>query len=275
MTVAVLITSFNRKDLTFKCIHTLNKFLKDCSIYLVDDNSTDGTKELVASNFSNVKIINGNGNLFWSRGMRLAWLSALKDYDYDFYLWLNDDVVLYDCFFDELFWCLNFKNGNAVVSGLIEDFNSNIIYGGFTKNKDLVQTSNLPIDIKFMNGNVVLVSKEVVSKIGVIDPIFHHDLGDVDYGLRALKSGISVVSTRVPVGLGSKNISSRIRKDNLNIFSRFKFLYSPLGSPPFINLYFRVKHFGVFNAIVYFVYLHLINSFPDLLFHKVIRRFKY
>lgn len=56
-----------------------------------------------------------------------------------------------------------------------------------------------------MNGNVVLVPKSVVDKIGIINPIYHHDLGDVDYGLTAQENGIKVYATRIPIASGYSN----------------------------------------------------------------------
>lgn len=46
--------------------------------------------------FPAVHVINGDGNLYWSGGMRKAWDVAAKTHDYDYYLWFNDDAVLYE-----------------------------------------------------------------------------------------------------------------------------------------------------------------------------------
>ena len=42
-----------------------------------------------------------------------------------------------------------------------------------------------------MNGNVVLISRAVVQRVGNIDPAFQQ-MGDYDYGLRARAAGCSV-----------------------------------------------------------------------------------
>ena len=43
MKIAVLLTSFNRKEKTKECLQSLYKILSELDVYLVDDNSTDGT----------------------------------------------------------------------------------------------------------------------------------------------------------------------------------------------------------------------------------------
>lgn len=263
--LAVLLTCHNRINKTRACLNSLKNVQTrhKIGIFITDDASTDGTSDMIKKEFPNVHLLKGDGNLFWSRGMYTAWKEALKD-DFDYYLWLNDDVVLYPYFLDELFDTLQKVGGEAIVSGLIEDKDkTEIIYGGFDKQKRIVHSSETPSSITFMNGNVVLITKTIVDSIGIIDPLYHHDLGDVDYGLRALDAGFKVVATCVPVAYGYKNNYCRVRKWNSTLIGRFRRLYCPLGSNPYINFYFRRKHFGFLDAISYWGYLHFINILPD------------
>lgn len=263
MKTAAILTCFNRKEKTLQCLRSLFQVLPNCTVFLVDDASTDGTKEAIKEMFPNVNIIQGNGNLFWSRGMYTAWKEAIKG-NFDYYLWLNDDIKLYTFFFDELMSCMSLGNNNCIISGLIENFEKNqILYGGSDANKQLIQPNEKLQEITFMNGNVVLVPQSVVKKIGIIDPVYHHDLGDVDYGLRAIENGIKVYATRKPIAAGYSNDFCRVRKWNTTLKKRFQKLYSPLGSNPRINFYFRKKHFGFINACVYIIFLYTLNILPD------------
>lgn len=269
MKIAALLTCFNRKDKTLNCLKSLFRIIPTCNIYLVDDCSTDGTSEAIRQIYPQIKIIQGNGNLFWSRGMYTAWKEALHK-DYDYYLWVNDDVELYDNFFDELMECEKWGNKKCVISGLIENLDkTQIIYGGCDKQRNLIQESNQPQEITYMNGNLVLIPRDIVQNVGIIDYHFHHDLGDVDYGLMVIKKGYKVLSTRKVVGRSDSTAMCRVRLWNTNIFHRFKRLYSPLGSNPNIAFYFRKKHYGFINALVYWIYLHIINIIPDALIIKL------
>ena len=264
MRLAAILTCHNRKDKTMKCLNSLFSVESDCDVFLTDDGCDDGTPQAVVEKFPNVRIIKGNGSLFWSRGMYTAWVEAVKG-KYDFYLWLNDDIELYPNFIDILFESYNLAGKNCIVSGLIGNIHNKteILYGGSDKDKKLIGISKSPQNITFMNGNVVLVPKFAVNKIGILDPKFHHDLGDVDYGLTANENGIRVVTTTSIVALGYPNNHCRIRKWNTNIFKRFKILNSPLGSPVKINFYFRQKHFGLSNAIAFCLYEIVLNLLPD------------
>jgi len=261
--IAVLLTCFNRKSTTLRCLERLFILNHDVDVYLVDDNSTDGTSLAIEDQFPQVNIIKGSGNLFWNRGMHLAWMHA-EEKEYSHFLWLNDDVILYDNSFSEILDCSRLFNDGAIISGIIESHDGGeILYGGTDKNKKILKISSDPQIIRNMNGNVVLIPISVFNILGNLDPVFHHDLGDVDYGLRAARCGVGVYSTRVAIGSGDKNYICRVRLWDSNLLKRFHRLYSPLGSNPKINFYFRRKNFGLINASAYFLYIHLINLIPD------------
>ena len=263
--IAVLLTCFNRKQKTINCLTHLFKLKSDLDVYLVDDGSTDGTSKAVLNEFPQVNLINGSGNLFWNKGMHLAWDHAAKN-DYDYYLWLNDDVIIYENCLDELFSCAKLTENKAIISGIIETSDKkDILYGGYDSNKNLIKPNGQLNSVRNMNGNVVIVPKEVYKVLGNLDIHYHHDLGDVDYGLRAQNNGIGVFTTRVAIASGEKNDICRVRQNNTTISKRFKKLYSPLGANPKIIFYYRNKYFGFINAVCYFAFLHFINIIPDKL----------
>jgi len=263
--IAVLLTCFNRKEKTINCLNQLFKLKSDLDVYLVDDGSTDSTGDAVLLEFPQVNLIIGSGNLFWNRGMHLAWEHADKN-DYDYYLWLNDDVIIYENCFDELFSCTELTENKSIISGIIETSDKkDTLYGGYDSNMNLIKPNGELNSIRNMNGNVVIVPKEVYKVLGNLDIHYHHDLGDVDYGLRAQNNGIGVFTTRVAIASGDKNDICRVRQNNTTISKRFKKLYSPLGANPKIIFYYRNKYFGFINAVCYFAFLHFINIIPDKL----------
>lgn len=258
-------TFHNRKALTLKCLDSLFSAMQiPFDVYACDDGSTDGTAGAILGRYSKVHVIKGDGTLYWNRGMLCAWKAAAS-IGYQYYLWLNDDTILHDDFWNELSECSSLVGGKCVVSGLVQEAaTGQIIYGGTDHSRGTIQRSAIPTDIEHMNGNVVLVPNEIVQVVGLLDPNLHHDLGDVDYGLRVRKAGFRVVSTRHAIADGVRNDFCRVRKWGTNLKGRFTFLFSPLGGNPRVNVYFRKKHYGWGNAYAYSAYLLLLNLLPDV-----------
>lgn len=263
MRTAALLTCHNRKEKTRKCLSSLLSVGADFDVYVVDDGSTDGTYEMIRHCFPKVNIIRGNGDLYWSRGMHAAMKEAVKK-DYDFYIWLNDDVELMHFFWDELKMCSESYSGKSIVSGLVGcSGRDGVLYGGYDDANHLLQETGETQNIKYMNGNVVLIPRTAVRKIGIIDPVYHHDLGDVDYGLTAQEHGIKVITTKRIIAFGHPNHYCRVRKWGVSLIERFAHLNHPLGSPILTNFYFRKKHFGLLHAFAFCSFLIVLNILPD------------
>ncbi|MEQ8468167.1 glycosyltransferase family 2 protein [Coleofasciculus sp. E1-EBD-02] len=204
---AVLMTCHNRKPKTLSCLAALfNQILPrevKLDVYLVDDGSTDGTAQAVLQAYPHVKILPGNGNLYWNRGMRKAFAEAMK-YDYDYYLWLNDDTLLYPDALSSLWQTYHHltKQGHekAIIVGSTHHPNTGkLTYGGFGRSTwwhpfkySLVEPGTEPKPADTLNGNCVLIPRAVVQILGNLDPAFSHSIGDTDYGLRAQRQGCSV-----------------------------------------------------------------------------------
>lgn len=279
--IAVLITSFNRKIKTLECLDTL--FKQDGSnqdytltVFLVDDGSTDGTGESVRNLFPNVNVIQGTGDLYWNRGMHLAWQTAeASDIDFDCFLWLNDDVELYPNALKHLLSCSKESDFQSIICGVFEtEKNSQIIsYGGgnllgktYYANK--LHTNKLQI-CNIINGNCVLIPQAVYKQVGLIDALFPHALGDHDYALRAEKKGFKSYTTKKIIGNCSKNPSlPKWCLPEVPLTQRIRTLYSPLGnSHPYYYTIYIYRHFGFFRAFKNYLSIHLRVLFPSLWKH--------
>lgn len=266
MKIAAVLTCYNRKNKTKECLNSLFSQLSDVDVYLTDDGSNDGTSEMILSEFPQVNLFKGDGSLFWCRGMYNSWKEVDND-KYDYILWLNDDILLVEGFLDELILCSKIDGQECIVSGIVADVNnpSNVIYGGRDKNNCLVQPQNPPAEILKMNGNVVLIATSIIKSIGIIDPYFHHDLGDIEYGLRAQKNGIIVRGTTKMVAYGYPNLINRLRKSGVGLIGRFRYLYSPFGFNPNELFYLHAKYYSLTKAVIYYGFEIFYNLLPDFI----------
>ncbi len=205
--IAVLMTCFNRRAKTLACLEALFKQenIEDVQlhVFLVDDGCTDGTGDAVRGNYPDITVLQGDGSLFWNGGMRLAFGEAMKQ-GFDYYLWLNDDTVLYPIALKTLISTsldLQVKQRkDAIVVGSTQDVNNwQLTYGGVTRPVKwrsttfaLISPCDTPVECETMNGNCVLIPYNIVRSVGNLESEFAHAMGDLDYGLRTRYAGFSI-----------------------------------------------------------------------------------
>lgn len=270
--IAVLVTVFNRIEMTIKCLECFNEAtLKtpeiNYEVYLLDDASTDGTNDKISELFPKINLVKGDGSLYWCRGMVRSWEAAAK-YDYDAYILLNNDSYVFQ---DALKTLLNNaleNNYQSIISGAFRSEVTNVsTYGGRLKEDPihLIPNGNLQ-SIELLNGNFVLVPKVIYNSVGMLDPLFHHAIGDYDYGLRAIKKGFKIFLTDQYVGICESHDKIQGCYDiDVPLFERFKIFYSPLGDNPFQRYYFLKRHYSLFTAIKAFLITHMYVVFPSFL----------
>ena len=208
MRIAALMACHNRVNCTTESVRSLKAQTisgSSVDLFLVDDGSSDGTAKAVLDIWPHATILTGDGNLFWCGGVRWAFAEAIRK-DYDFYLWLNDDTMLEQ---DSLARMIDTYRmvaeetcGAAIVVGSTRDPETGLFtYGGWTrfrKPTGLISWRKtpphmeMPLACHTMNGNCVLIPKSVVERIGNLDSAFIHSMGDLDYGLRAIKNGCRI-----------------------------------------------------------------------------------
>lgn len=267
--IAVLLTCHNRRQITLACLDALfaSHLPQDASfqVYLIDDGSVDGTGEAVRRQFPSAQVIEGDGNLYWNGGMRLAFSHAMRA-DYDYYLWLNDDTFLYPDTLSTLVevaeGARRKENKSVIVVGSTQsEPDGKVNHGGIVKwqklNSELVIPSNTPVPCETMYGNCVLIPSGVVQAVGNLDGAFVHSIGDVDYGLRATKAGFKIFVMPGFAGTCSLNpVAGSISDAALSLRLRYRKLLSPTGLPIKSFSTFLWRHYGL-RGVLYGIWVYL------------------
>lgn len=243
--IAVLMTCYNRAGTTLECLRRL--FAQEVpegysfDVWLVDDASPDKTGERVKAAYPQVNVVQGTGKLFWCKGMRLAWSSALQHEEasgerYAYFLWLNDDAQLKpDALMNVLSDCE--EHGGAIVGRFSSDANEKDVSYGLKGGR-------------FMSGNFVLIPRDVMDKVGIIHGGYHHQYGDYDYGLRVLKSGLPLhPSTRI-CGVCPQQPERYSHLAGKNLVQRIRLLWDPRGYDIHDAVLYKFRNFGMFRAML-------------------------
>ena len=265
--IAVLITCHNRREKTLTCLASLFK----CSIpsgysfdvFLVDDGSSDRTDVAVHQNFPEVNVIRGDGNLYWNGGMRLAWKTAAETKFCDFYLWLNDDVILYESAILDLINTYTIVDKKSIIVGTLEGKGNSLTYGGKI-NGELVHPENRLQEVSLFNGNLVLIPNTVYQTVGNLSEEFTHGIADFDYSLRAKAAGIKLYVGATISGRCETNDINIMYDCNYSFLDRLRALYNPKGAPPNEMFVYNSRHKNLLYAIALYISSHLHCLFPIL-----------
>jgi GT2 family glycosyltransferase len=263
-------TCHNRREQSVSCLERLQSqtVKADIEIFLVDDGSTDGTTEAVRDRFPSTHLLQGDGSLYWTGGMRMAMEAAIPG-QFDFYLWLNDDTKLYPDAIARLLQTHEALESRgetpAIIVGSIRDPESGeLTYGGSVRDSRWqplrfrhILIPSEPVKCDVFNGNCVLLPRGAVERTGNLSSSLHHATGDDEYALRAAKSGVSSWVAPGTFGECRRNPVRGTWKDpTIPLWKRYKMLFSVKGQPPIPRLNYYYNHGGPLWFVIYpLVYL--------------------
>ena len=251
--IYVIIPVFNRIDKTLRCLKSLagQTVYNNIKIIIVDDNSSDHTKEIISNQFSNIDIIEGNGNLFWTGSVKFGLNHVLKIHNslHDHVLIINNDIELIPKTL-EILLNESRKNKNSIISPLSVDIRckKKIIKTGtiikswfFNYSKHIYKNCNYNhiekqnIEVDILTHRCVLFPIKTFYIVGLHDAEnFLHYMGDVAYSIRCKYYGFRLILTsKTLVYLDTLNSNDNKKKSvafhlfsirsGLNILCKYKF----------------------------------------------------
>ncbi len=254
--LAVLLTCFNRRETTLRCLAGVHaqRGLDDVtlSVIVVDDGGDDGTSAAIAREFPEVIVVQGDGSLYWTGGMRRADEVGSRTRP-DFLLWLNDDVDLKPDAVRELLDAADATMRRSLIVGTVRDPDTGrASYGGYLQTDKRRPLRMLRVEpngslqpVHTMNGNVVLVPREVRVAVGPLDAGLPHNMADMEYAFRARRAGWEVnVSPSFVGSCAANRDKARWVDPAFPLRERVRALTSPKGLPPRAWLQFTRRHCG-------------------------------
>lgn len=198
--VWIVIPVHNRCAVTERCLACLREIgvLKWAQVLVVDDGSSDGTGQMIEHGFPGVRIVAGDGNLWWSGAIRLGMETAITN-GADCIIWLNDDT-LPEPGSIELLVRMALEKG-AVCGGVSRTPSEDFAYAGGMLQGRWPQRLQLPrggitgpLPVDWLHGNMVAIPASVWRRIGLNESCWmRHTFADIEYTLRAHRAGIPVL----------------------------------------------------------------------------------
>jgi GT2 family glycosyltransferase len=164
--------------------------LPDLCIVVIDDGSTDGTAQAVSSEFPDVEILKGNGNLWWTGAIRAGMAYANRQ-GCDAIFWLNDDCPPAPGSLTKMYE-VSKTWGNAIIGAACYSTETNTLKptGAQGRTRIAAQPGEI-LPVTEMSGHCVCIPGTVIDQIGLPDTQrYPHYHGDSSYTLKATRVGV-------------------------------------------------------------------------------------
>lgn len=270
--LAVIVPTFNRKEVTLQCIRQMNSQGCKLNIYVCDSGSSDGTVE-AACREPNVVVIEVGSSAWWSAAVNRGIEVAISK-GYATVLIVNDDIE----FDGKLIANLLEKHGEhprAIISPLQQSPTGPFLgmrYVGLTKRMEMVRDGESDALVDTTNGCCLLVPTSIFAEVGLIDEVnCPHQYGDTEFQLRAHRLGfLTVACPAIKIAqLGATDYYSRLK-----LGSMFTFAGSPMHFRAYLqfgkSLFGSIGRFMLFGMQYHYGYL---KTLVKALVHVTKRKF--
>lgn len=200
--VHAVIPAHNNKPEVLEVLRCLERQRYEAlGVLLVDDGSTDGTGEEVRQRFPRVRMIHGDGHLWWTGANVVGVADVLtRAKEGDFILLLNNDVSMDDGYVGELVSCSE-RLGRAMVgSTIVDDERRDRMVAGLRLDRGLrlteqtdaavIHRSDFDDQVDVLPGRGTLVPVEVFRRIGTFNRrCLPHYGADYEFSIRAKRAG--------------------------------------------------------------------------------------
>lgn len=217
MLLSIIIVSYNTRELLKKCIKSIYMTYpkNDLEVLVVDNGSSDGSPAMVREEFGDVILIESKENLGFAKANNMAIKKAKGDY----ILLLNPDTIVVEACLDKCVRYMDKHKGIGILGCKV------VLTGGsldlacrrsfptpevsffrmaglsklFPKNKRFARYNltyldeNETYEVDSVVGAFMMVRREVVEQVGMLDEDYFMYGEDIDWCFRAKQAGWKVV----------------------------------------------------------------------------------
>lgn len=229
--IAIIISTYNQEKLAKECLLSLKKktHYKNYKVYFIDDSGKGEIAKKIKKDFKWVDVISNNKNLGFSKSNNIGIKKAIKEYNPDYFILLNDDCEIIEKYWLDKIIEVGEKNKSSGV------FGCNIRYpdgslqnlGGYIKgwkiSLEFDDNKKEIFEVDHVMGACFIIKKEVIKKIGLLDEKYSpYLLEDTDYCLRAKEKKWKIVSIPFVRIIHKKGKSIDSQEDKRKLLIRFK-----------------------------------------------------
>ena len=192
--LSIIIVNYNVKEYLIRCINSIYNHIKEIKfeIIIIDNNSSDGSADLITNKFPEIIFLKNNFNAGFSAANNQGIAKSQGEYIF----LLNPDTCLVDDHFVKMFLFINENEKNVLVSPRLLNTDGTIQHSAWKKiaaidilletvlfkksfyNKYPLENYFTPQAIDTTAGAAMLFSKNLIDSIGYLDENFFYSEDD-------------------------------------------------------------------------------------------------
>ncbi len=279
--ISIIIVNWKVKPLLKKCLDSILKYQEDLSleIFVIDNNSKDGSLEMIKDHYPQVKLISLESNQGFAKANNLG----LREGEGKYFLLLNPDTEIREGFFKKVIKYLDKHTAIGILGPQILNPDQTIQESVrrfptfFSQVLVLLKLKNILNNNKFLKhyleksfdyhkiqnvdqvmGAAFFIRRAVLNKIGFLDEKFFTWFEEVDYCQRAKKHGF-IIKYFPEVSIihqGGSSFQKQLAFQNQKIFNK-SLLYYFKKHKSFLEYFFLLlliplNLFLTYNYVTFF-----------------------
>lgn len=199
--VSIIIPVFNRCELTERCLESISRSSNRASyeVIIINNGSTDGTTELLASIEGDFTVIANRNN----EGFAAACNRGARMSNGEYLLFLNNDTEVDDDYLDELLKAAKSKSNSGAIGAKLVYPNGKVQHAGIAFNEDSTPfhifqgfSSDHPAvtstrDMAAVTGACMLIKRSNFESVNGFDTTYQNGFEDIDLCMRLAQRGLT------------------------------------------------------------------------------------
>lgn len=183
MKILTVVVSYNFMPWLDLCLGSLERSIYKTDVIVIDNASSDFTVAIIAERYPNVKIVANDANLGFGKANNIGIQYAMQ-HGYDAVLLLNQDAWIAEDTLGQLVEVSQRHPEYGIVSPMHLTAKGDKPEKGFAQYTGIHELDQCPsdeiVEVPFINAAIWFVPLDVLSSIGLFDPIFYHYGEDID-----------------------------------------------------------------------------------------------
>lgn len=211
--LAIILLNYNNVEDTLECVRSIEEnYSEKCTIIVVDNMSSDNSKEILIKNEDRYKLILNDVNEGFAHGNNIGIKWAMSQ-GFEYVMLLNNDTLVAKQSIERMMMAIKKDKKIGIVSprimyypnkeniwfdgGQIDWFKFIVLHKNMNKNiNDITENKDNEEFVDFITGCCMLIRREVIDSIGYLPEEYFMYYEDVDYCVRVKDGGFKLVNIK-------------------------------------------------------------------------------